>query len=145
MPTRDDKKNTCREGNKELMSERNYRVITLCGSTRFRNEFYRTCAELTLDGNVVIMPGVFVGHAGDAELYGIEYENSDTKKMLDEIHKQKIDMCDAICVINKDGYVGESTRNEIEYAKKHNKEVLWMDEAHIPSAYVDALGEEPQS
>lgn len=126
------------------MSERKYRVITLCGSTRFRNEFYRTCAELTLDGNVVIMPGVF-GHAGNAELYGIEYESSDTKKMLDEIHKQKIDMCDAICVINKDGYVGESTRSEIEYAKKHNKEILWMDEAHIPPAYVDALGTEPQS
>jgi hypothetical protein len=61
------------------------------------------------------------GHAGDAI--------SDQQKiMLDEIHKRKIDMSDAIYVINKDGYIGSSTRSEIKYAEEHNKEIIFMEE-----------------
>lgn len=109
-----------------------YKVVTLCGSTKFRDEFLETCATLTLQGNIVIMPGVF-GHAGDAEKYGIEYESSEAKQMLDDIHKRKIDMADAICVINVGGYVGQSTRSEIAYAREHGKEIMWLDEENIPS------------
>ena len=48
--------------------------------------------------------------------------------MLDDIHKRKIDMADAIYVINKDGYVGSSTRCEIGYAIKHGKQVIFMED-----------------
>lgn len=111
-----------------------YKVITLCGSTRFRNEFLDTMARLSLDGNIVVPVGVY-GHSGDAEKYGIDYTNSETKTMLDDMHKRKIDMADAICVINKDGYVGDSTRSEIEYARAHGKDIMWMDEDAIPEEY----------
>ena len=101
-----------------------YPVITLCGSTRFKNEFMMAQKRLTLEGNIVISVGLF-GHSGDEEVW----ENMDegtltkTKKMLDDMHKRKIDMSDEIFVINKDGYIGDSTRSEIEYARDHGKKV----------------------
>ena len=95
-----------------------YKVITLCGSTRFKEDFERVNRELTLDGNIVISVGCF-GHAGDNF-------NEEQKVMLDDIHKCKIDMADAIYVINREGYIGASTKSEIEYAKAHNKEIIYM-------------------
>lgn len=97
----------------------NYKVITLCGSTRFKDDFERVNKELTLGGNIVISVGCF-GHAGDVF-------TEDQKVMLDDIHKRKIDMADAIYVINKDGYIGESTKSEIKYALEHNKPVMLME------------------
>ena len=95
-----------------------YPVITLCGSTRFKEDFERVNREFTLKGFVVISVGCF-GHSGDTV-------TEEAKVMLDEIHKQKIDMADAIYVINRDNYIGESTRSEIEYAKKHDKAIMYM-------------------
>ena len=97
----------------------NYKVITLCGSTRFKEDFERINKELTLQGNIVISVGCF-GHAGDVF-------TEDQKIMLDDIHKRKIDMADAIYVINKGGYIGESTKSEIKYALEHNKPVMLME------------------
>ena len=97
----------------------NYKVITLCGSTRFKEDFERVNKELTLQGNIVISVGCF-GHAGDVF-------TDEQKVMLDDIHKRKIDMADAIYVINKDGYVGMSTQSEIIYAALHNKEIMYME------------------
>ena len=97
----------------------NYKVITLCGSTRFKDDFERINKMLTLSGNIVISVGCF-GHSGDVF-------TEEQKVMLDDIHKRKIDMADAIYVINKDGYIGASTKSEIEYAKAHNKEVIYME------------------
>ena len=51
-----------------------------------------------------------------------------TKEMLDDMHKRKIDMADSIYVINVGGYIGQSTRSEIEYAKKNGKEVRYLEE-----------------
>jgi|GEM_PF-129301 len=106
-----------------------YPVITLCGSTRFKNEFMEAQKRLTLEGNIVISVGLF-GHSGDAEVWDGMDEGtlSQTKKMLDDMHKRKIDMADSIYVINVDGYIGESTRSEIEYAKAHGKEVRYLVE-----------------
>ena len=94
-------------------------VITLCGSTKFKEEFERVNRELTLAGNVVISVGCF-GHSGDSI-------TDEQKVMLDDIHKQKIDMADAIFVINKDGYIGSSTKSEIEYAKTHGKVIYYLE------------------
>ena len=65
-----------------------YKVITLCGSTRFRDEFYWMQKKLTMEGNIVISVGIF-GHDGDADEFGINYEASETKEMLDDMHKAK--------------------------------------------------------
>jgi len=47
--------------------------------------------------------------------------------MLDDMHKRKIDMADSIFVINVGGYIGESTRSEIEYAKKNGRGVQYLE------------------
>ena len=98
-----------------------YRVITLCGSTKFKKEFLQVQKELTLLGNIVISVGLF-GHSGDNEVW-----TEGTKAMLDDMHKRKIDMADAIYVINPGGYIGESTRSEIEYAKRHCKIIEYLE------------------
>ena len=99
-----------------------YPVITLCGSTRFKEQFLEAQKRLTLAGNIVISVGLF-GHSGDGEVW-----TEGTKEMLDDMHKRKIDMADAIYVINVGGYIGTSTRSEIEYARSNGKEVLYYDE-----------------
>lgn len=97
-----------------------YKVITLCGSTRFKDAFLETQKRLTLEGNIVISVGLF-GHSGDEEVW-----KPGTKEMLDDMHKRKIDMADEIFVINVDGYIGESTRAEIEYALSQGKLVGYL-------------------
>ena len=62
------------------------------------------------------------GHSGDNEVW-----TENTKEMLDDMHKRKIDMADEIFVVNKDGYVGTSTKSEIEYAIKTGKKVVYME------------------
>ncbi len=98
-----------------------YKVITLCGSTKFKDEFLIEQKRLTLEGNIVISVGLF-GHSGDDEVW-----TENIKKMLDDMHKRKIDMADEIFVINKNGYIGSSIKSEIEYALKTNKKVNYME------------------
>lgn len=98
-----------------------YKVITLCGSTRFKDEFLEVQKRLTLEGNIVISVGLF-GHSGDDEVW-----TPGTKEMLDNMHKRKIDMADGIFVINVGGYVGESTRSEIDYAIRNGKTVEYLE------------------
>ena len=99
-----------------------YKVVTLCGSTRFKDEFIEAQKRLTLAGNIVISVGLF-GHSGDDEVWA-----EGTKEMLDDMHKRKIDMADEIYVINVGDYIGSSTKSEIEYAKKTGKTVKYLEE-----------------
>lgn len=98
----------------------NYKVITLCGSTRFKEEFLAEQKRLTLEGNIVISVGLF-GHAGDEEVW-----KEGVKEMLDDMHKRKIDMADEIFVINPGGYIGNSTKSEIAYALAAGKGVKYL-------------------
>ena len=106
----------------------NYKVITLCGNTRFKNEFMEAQKKLTLEGNIVISVGLF-GHSGDNEVWeGMDEDTlTATKIMLDDMHKRKIDMADEIFVINVGGYIGSSTRSEIEYAQSTGKAVRYLE------------------
>ena len=106
------------EGIQDMLGK--YKVITLCGSTRFKDDFMRMQKALTLQGNIVISVGCF-GHSGDKI-------TNEQKIMLDDMHKRKIDMADEIYVINHGGYIGESTRSEIDYARKHGKIVHFMQQ-----------------
>lgn len=89
---------------------------------------------MTLEGNIVISVGLF-GHSGDDEIWDGMDEGtlSKTKEMLDDMHKRKIDMANEIYVINVGGYIGDSTRSEIEYAKTMGKPVHYLEEKD-PSA-----------
>ena len=76
-----------------------FKVITLCGSTRFKEQFIEMQKKLTLEGNIVISVGAF-GHCGDNEVW-----TAGTKAMLDRMHLAKIDLADEIFVINVDNYI----------------------------------------
>ena len=75
---------------------------------------------MTLEGNIVISVGLF-GHSGDDEVW-----QEETKPMLDDMHKRKIDLSDEIFVINVGGYIGSSTRSEIEHALKTGKAIKYL-------------------
>lgn len=84
--------------------------VCISGSMRFHNEMLRLAQKLTRQGCVVLMP--FVSVAPD------EQASPELKKMLGEMHSQRIDMSDLLYVVNVGGYIGESTHDEISYAQK---------------------------
>ena len=106
-----------------------FKVITLCGSTRFKDEFLETQKRLTLEGNIVISVGLF-GHSGDDEVW-----TEGVKDMLDRQHLAKIDLADEIYVINVGGYIGDSTRREIAYAEYKGKSITYLESCRKPSLY----------
>lgn len=102
-------------------------VVTLCGSTRFMDEFHAAGWRETMAGRIVLSVGVAKhvetddgGHVGEAL-------GPEVCAALDELHKRKIDLSDEILVLNVGGYVGSSTRSEIEYAVAHGKRVRWLE------------------
>lgn len=101
--------------------DRSPEVVCLCGSTRFKDEYLSEQERLTMEGKIFLTVGVF-GHSDDVEL------SSDDKEMLDELHKRKIDLSDRVHVIDVDGYIGDSTRSEIEYAKRNGVPVTFYTE-----------------
>lgn len=103
------------------------KVVCICGSTRFWKEFQEAEYNETMAGNIYLSVG-FYSHSsetahGHGEGVGCTPEQ---KIMLDELHKRKIDLADEIFVVNPGGYVGSSTKSEIEYAIKHGKPVRWL-------------------
>ena len=106
-----------------------FKVITLCGSTRFKDEFLEAQKRLTLEGNIVISVGLF-GHSGDDEVW-----TEGVKDMLDRQHLAKIDLADEIFVINVGDYIGDSTRREIAYAEFKGKSITYLESCRKPSLY----------
>lgn len=96
-----------------------YKVITLCGSSKYRDEFEKVQLDLTLQGNIVLSLPIF--SQNDGLVLSDEQLN-----MLSEMHKQKIDIADEIFVVNPNGYIGNSTKQEIEYAISINKPVNYL-------------------
>lgn len=97
-----------------------YPTVCLCGSTKFKEDFIYWAKWFTLEGCIVTMPMIF-GHSGD-NISIIQ------KQHLDELHKAKIRQADLIFVLNKNSYIGESTKNEIKYAKSLNKKILYLED-----------------
>lgn len=93
------------------------KVVTLCGSMRFWDTIQEMNERLELENEYVVIgitPNVM-----DRDL--TEYE----KELLGELHKRKIDLSDAVFIVNVNGYIGESTKKEIEYAKEQGKEIIY--------------------
>lgn len=97
-----------------------YKMITLCGSAKFKEDFLRVQQRLTLDGNIVLLPVFF------DENNNITWTEERTR-MLKEMHLKKIELSDEIFVINSGGYVGDSTKNEIAHALALGKTVEYME------------------
>ena len=101
-------------------------IITLCGSTKFKDEYLTVQRNLSLQGHIVLSVGLFA-HADSVEL------SVEDKIRLDNLHKQKINMSDAIFVINKGGYIGESTFGEIDWATRMGKQIFFLEEIPQPT------------
>ncbi len=114
-----------------MNQEARFKVVTLCGSTKFKNSFERVNVELTRAGRVVLSVGVFE-HADGITLTEKEKAN------LDLLHLQKIDMADEIFVINEGGYIGTSTQREIAYATSQGIPVVYLEP--LPAVGSDGIG-----
>jgi cell division protein FtsB len=97
-------------------------VVCLCGSTKFKAEFEEAERTETRAGRIVLTVGFF-GHAD-----GLVF-TPEQKAALDELHKRKIDLADEVLVLNVGGYIGNSTRSEIDYAVQRGKVVRYLEAA----------------
>jgi len=113
-------------------------IITLCGSARFEHLFRHWDEVLTLRGHVVFNLAVY---PRDKE-YRKDWYSPETKRLLDQSHMQKILHSDAILVLNEDGYIGESTKNEITWAQRLGKPIYYLhhvDSSRLPENIPSAL------
>lgn len=93
------------------------KIITICGSLKFQKEMMSIAEELALEGNCILTP-----------VYPVleNYERTDKQlEQLKEAHFKRIELSDAILVVNVNDYIGKSTKLEIEYAEKFDKEIIY--------------------
>lgn len=100
------------------------KVITVCGSMKYINEMIEIAEKIEFEGNCVLMP-----------LYNPNKTSKDSYTeeeciMLDKAHKERIKLADAILVVNVDGYIGNSTKSEIDFAKDLNKEIIYYSDIY---------------
>ena len=98
-------------------------IVCLCGSTRFMDDFFEAGWAETLQGKIVLSVGV-CKHAED---HGGEALGQEVADMLDELHLRKIDLADEVFILNVGGYIGPSTRKELEYAQVHGKTIRYLE------------------
>jgi hypothetical protein len=99
-------------------------IVCICGSTRFADDMRAANRDLTFAGVIVVAPGVFPRaeeHEAD------EFITDEQKAALGALHLRKIDLADRVLVVNPGGYVGESTRREIAYARATGKPISFTD------------------
>ena len=96
------------------------KIITICGSLKFKSEMIEVAEKLELQENAVITPIYPTNSNKDAY-------TDEQVDVLDKMHKEKIKISDAIYVVNVGGYIGTSTKSEIEYAKSLGKEILYLE------------------
>ena len=101
------------------------KIVCLCGSTRFFKEFLRANLEETMKGHIVLGIGNY--RCSDKRL-GVTKEQ---KTMLDLLHLRKIEMADEVLILNKGGYIGPSTKNEMHYAIRQGKIVKFLEDVHV--------------
>ena len=93
------------------------KIITLCGSLKFQKEMMIVAEKMALTGNCILTP-----------VYPILEDREKTEEqieMLKEAHFKRIELSDAIIVVNVNNYIGKSTSMEIEYAKNLGKEIIY--------------------
>ncbi len=102
------------------------KIVTLCGSTRFKDIYDELNAEYTKGGIIVLSCGWWDHKNPDGSEKDEEF-----KELMDDLHLVKIELSDFIYVINKDGYVGKSTIKEILHAIKHGKKIIYHEPGHV--------------
>lgn len=100
------------------------KIVCLCGSTKFKGAFEKANFNETMKGNIVLSVGCFM-HKDKILI------TEDQKIKLDELHKRKIDLADEVLILNVEGYIGKSTKSELEYAKKNNKIIKYLEKEEL--------------
>ncbi|MEV4317103.1 hypothetical protein [Actinocrispum sp. NPDC049592] len=100
-------------------------ITVLCGSTRFVDTFNEWRKRLTYAGHIVLSIEIVTTQAADEDPQNVDPQR---KVRLDELHLRKIDLADRVMVLNVGGYIGESTRNEIAYARAHGKPIEFLEQ-----------------
>lgn len=103
------------------------RIVCLCGSTRFKDAFDEANYQETMAGRIVLSVGFLMHATGNRHGEGVGC-TPEQKIALDELHKRKIDLCDEVLVLNVGGYIGNSTRSEIEYAEKIGRSIRYLED-----------------
>lgn len=96
-------------------------IVCLCGSSRFKDEFEQAATAETLAGRIVLSLGIF----SEATAITLTAGQIELQRLL---HRHRIDLADEIMIINPGGYVGESTAEEVAYARSQGKRVRWAFE-----------------
>lgn len=102
-------------------------IVCLCGSTRFSEAYQKANLQETLNGRIVLTIGCDLRSDLDLFVSLTQEEQDQVKADLDELHLRKIDLADEVLILNVSGYIGESTRKELEYAKAHDKTVRFWE------------------
>ena len=99
------------------------KVITVCGSLKFKEIIQEEAEKLALNGYCVLTP-----------IFPFDKNLNINMKQLDcfkKAHFKRIELADEIYVVNKDGYIGDSTKLEIEYATKLNKVIRYYEQVIV--------------
>ena len=96
------------------------KVVTICGSLRFEKEMIDIAFDLEINKGYCVIQCVY-------DSKNLMLTEKQTQNIVD-CHWRKIDISDAIYVVNIGGYIGQSTKNEIEYAKRNGKEVIYHEQ-----------------
>ena len=93
------------------------KIVTICGSMKFKDKMMDVAKKLEIENEYVVIQCV----------YSNDNFTTEEQEILGKLHYQKIDISDAIYVVNVDGYIGNATSREIEYAKSLGKEVIYLE------------------
>jgi len=112
----------CLDDNPRLrIAGRRPEIVCLCGSGRFKEAFDKAEFNETLAGKIVLTIGC------NTKDIARDVNWEFVKPMLDKLHLRKIELADEVLILNVDGYIGKSTRNELEYAKRMKKTIRFLE------------------
>lgn len=99
------------------------KIVCYCGSIRKALDYFKKFEySSVMRGEIALLPCcMFVDIERE---YG---KDSQYKQKADDLHKRKIDLCDEVFILNVGGYIGESTRSEINYAKAIGKPIKYLE------------------
>ena len=93
------------------------KVVTICGSMRFKDKMMEVAKELEIKNKYIVIQCV----------YTTDKFSEEEQQILADLHYKKIEISDAIYVVNVNVYIGNSTSKEIEQAKKLGKEIMYLE------------------
>ncbi|MDX3800495.1 hypothetical protein [Streptomyces sp. AK04-3B] len=102
-------------------------IVVLCGSTRFWDAFTEAALYETVAGRIVLAPGCDL--RTPHPLWADPTRADHLKHVLADLHLRKIDLADYVLIVNPDGYIGDSTRREIAYARRLGKSIRYTHQA----------------